>query len=393
MTEPMPIAVEQEVAALIRSLYPGARSVAVETLQPDGDGATCGGTRKASGYSEPLRLHIRDARNRDHDLVMHTATANDFGHDRRSDRAAGALLGFDTFGTIPGHVEAVDVGAVGSDGSLVSLRDTGEFYLITRFVEGHTYADDLRRVALTGQATDEDLARVEALARYLVALHAQRGDHPGAYRRAIRDLLGHGECIFGIVDSYRADTPAAPPRRLQAIERACLEWRWRLRDRVDRLRRTHGDFHPFNVLFQEGTRFRLIDASRGSQGDPADDVAAMAINFPFFALERPGSWARGLGPLWRRFFEIYLDGCGDPELLEVLAPFVAFRGLVVANPVFYPSLPAADRDRLLGLVEAGLAAPRFDLGAVEALFATEGRGPREPTHGEPARATAAAGPA
>ena len=363
----MDLTVEQEVSALVQKLYPGARSVSVELLRPDASGGA-GETRKASGYGEPLRLCIVDAGGAEHQLVLHTATANDFGHDRRADRAEEALLAYDTFGGIPRHVRAVDVGAITRDGNLISLRDSGEFYLVTEYAPGRIYAADLRRIAQDGRATEDDLLRASALAQYLVALHVGVAGRPGAYRRAIRDLVGHGECIFGIVDGYGSEVPAAPPECLHAIERSCLEWRWRLRDRVRRLCRTHGDFHPFNVVFQEGLEFRVLDASRGSIGDPADDVAAMAINFPFFALSQPGSWHNGLGLLWHRFLDTYLSLRDDPELLEVLPPFLAFRGLVLANPTFYPALAAGDRDRLLGFVERALAAPRFDPASADDLF-------------------------
>ena len=301
--------------------------------------------------------------------ALRTATANDFGHDRRSDRAQGILLSFDTFGQMPGHVRPIDVGAIDGSGRLISLKEAGEFYLLTTWTDGALYVDDLRRIAHDGVAQPQDLARADVLARYLVELHQTPGDRPAGYLRAIRDLLGHGEGIFGMVDGYGPDVPGAPPERLHAIERRCFEWRWRLRSRTARLRRTHGDFHPFNVVFHEGIAFTLLDASRGGQGDPADDVTAMAINYVFFALEHAHAWKNGLAPLWRRFWRTYLDGSGDGELLDVVAPFFAWRGLVLANPSFYPALPARDRDRLLGLVERTLDAPRFDPASVEELFA------------------------
>src|SRR5690606_13915468 len=125
----------------------------------------------------------------------------------------------------------------------------------------------------------------------------------------IRDLVGSGEGIFGIVDAYGPDVPAAPPERLRAIERGALEWRRRLRERSERLSRTRGDFHPFNVLLDEtedGERLALLDASRGCMGDPADDVTCMAINYVFFAVEHPRAWRGGLGQLWQRFWDVYL---------------------------------------------------------------------------------------
>ena len=87
--------------------------------------------------------------------------------------------------------QALDVGAMRDDGELVSLRGCGEPYLITRFAPGTVYADDLRQLAHRGYATRVDEARVDTLARYLAALHVPVAE-PGRYRRAIRDLVGHG---------------------------------------------------------------------------------------------------------------------------------------------------------------------------------------------------------
>jgi hypothetical protein len=355
------------IAELLQRRDPSVELLSIGPLAPDDGGGD--ETTKAVGYGAPLKLRIARGGRIEH-LVLRTATPNDFGHDRRSDRAQQMLLAFDTFGRIPSHVRVLDVGAIAGDGRLISLAGAGELYLLTTWAPGAPYAEDLRRVAHTGEATPLDLARVEALARFLVQLHRKPGERAASYRRAVRDLVGHGEGIFGIVDSYPDGTPGAPPERLQAIERRAVEWRWRLRGRDARLRCTHGDFHPFNILFDEGAGFTLLDASRGCEGDPADDVAAMAINFPFFALARPAAW-RGLGALWRRFFAAYLDGSGDGDLLSVIAPFLAWRGLVVVNPRFYPSVAGPDRERMLGFIERTLDAPRFDPALADALF-TEG---------------------
>ncbi len=344
---------------LIARIAPGS---AIEDVQPLAPDTGAGQTRKVEGYGRPLRLTVRDAQGALRVLVFRTASSNIFGHDRRSDRAAGMLLSYDTFGAIPDHVRALDTGAILPDGRLLSVREGGEFYLLTDFAEGRLYAEDLRRIAAQGRATDADVARCDALARWLVRLHRERIDEPDAYTRAVRDLLGHGEGVFGMVDGYGPAVPAAGPERLRAIEERCLAFRWRLRGREGRLVRTHGDFHPFNVVFAEGEglRFALLDASRGCKGDAADDVTAMAVNFVFFAADRPGSWALGLGPLWRRFWEVYLRDSGDRGLLEVVAPWLAWRCLVVCSPRFYPGLPASARDALLLLAEHALDAPRFD---------------------------------
>ncbi len=358
---------EDEIGELVSKVLPAASVLGVERLGPDEEpGAE--GTGKAIGYGVPLRIRVRAADGAERDLCLHTARPDEFGHDRRSDRAASMLLAFDTFAEVPGHVRALDVGAVLSDGHLVSLRDSGEFYLVTEFVEGHVYAEDLRRIAHDRALKDVDIARAQALARLLAEIHSARKESPALYRRAIRDLVGHGEGIFGLIDGYPEGVPMAPPERLLGIERRCLEWRWKLRDRVERLSRTHGDFHPFNLVFDRAGNPVLLDTSRGSAGDPADDVTCLAINYVFFALEAPGSWRHAFRTLWKTFFQTYLDCSGDHGIFSVAAPFLAWRALVLCNPRWYPAIHANTRDALLGLVERALDAPQFDPEDVERLF-------------------------
>jgi hypothetical protein len=77
----------------------------------------------------------------------------------------------------------------------------------------------------------------------------------------------------------------------------------------------------------------------------------MAINYVFFSLEHRSAWRRGLGPLWRLFLETYLAAAKDEEVHETAPPWLAWRGLVVASPRFYPNLGAEARDALLSFVE------------------------------------------
>lgn len=315
----------------LAELYPGATIVRVTALRDDETG---GDAMKALGYGRPLKIELSGSRT----AVFHTARPDDFGHDRRSDRTSNLMLAYDTYGKLPHHVAAIDMGLVRGDGALVSLERTGEPYLITSWVDGTLYADELRHAP--------QVAHAETLARVLLEIHAQPGSHAGAYTRAIRDLLGHGEGIFGLVDSYPPGV--VDPARLRAIEEACLAWRWKLRGQTHRLRRTHGDFHPFNIVFA-GDAVCLLDASRGSEGDPADDVACLTINYLFF--NRPA--------LWDAFWRVYLAG-DTCDVLAAVAPFYAWRALVLASPIWYPHLSADDRDRILGFAERALAAERFD---------------------------------
>lgn len=348
-------------------IYPGYRVISVDPLAPD-TGATAGSLEKAAGYGLPVKVTLAGEHGEHLELVWRTATSDEFGHDRRADRTANMVLAFDNFARTPRHIAAIDIGTIGPDGELISMRDGGEPYLITTYAPGTIYADDLRRIAKDRHPVELDLARLDALATYLAELHgaALEAGAPSRYRRAIRDLVGHGEGVFGMIDGF-APTEGAPESRLRAIEQHCVDWRWRLRAHETRLARTHGDFHPFNIVFGAGAEPTLLDGSRGGVGDPADDVVALAINFLLFALDDRPAWD-GLGVLWRRWWTGYLAKRPDPDLMAIVPPFFAWRALVVCNPRFYPAMSPVARDRLLGLVERALEDQRFDPMWAEDLF-------------------------
>jgi aminoglycoside phosphotransferase family enzyme len=140
-----------------------------------------------------------------------------------------------------------------------------------------------------------------------------------------------------------------------------VAWRWRLRARRGRARRIHGDFHPFNILVDGDADLALLDASRGCAGDPADDVVCLAVNFVFFAVGHEAAWTGALGPLWHRFWRRYLEGSGDRELLEIAPVYLAWRCLVLVNPLWYPAVAAAHRRQILALAERALGAGRLEL--------------------------------
>ncbi len=364
--EPEKIGRKAAIESLIRRLEPGSEVEEIESLA--GDSSDDDSTKKAKGYGKPLQVVVRRQDGKRQSYVFHTAQADEFGHSRRSDRAEELILAYDTFASIPCHVRALDVGAVDLDGHLTSLRTSSEFYLLTEFRKGREYVEDLRRIAANRAATGKDLERCEALAKYLAELHTRKLSSVAGYRRAIRNLAGDGEGIFGMIDGFPPDTPSAPEGRLQQIERQCAEWRWVLRGREHRYTTVHGDFHPFNILFDEEDRISLLDASRGCDGDAADDTTSLAINYLLFGLEHPDAWSEGFRKLWKLFWNTYSSVTDDQELFEVAPPFFAWRALVVTNPKWYPQMTRETRDALLQIVERSLAEGRLDPRVVERVL-------------------------
>jgi aminoglycoside phosphotransferase (APT) family kinase protein len=311
---------------------------------------------KGYGYGIPLRVdyELDGAARR---AVIESVRPGPFGHEHMADRAQLLLWAHHAFGALPRHVASLDVGAVRKSGELVPLGNAEELFMLAEFVEGHEYADDLLRIRSSGEMTALDGERTDALCDYLVEIHRAKGTDAGLYVRRIRELVGHGECIFGVSDSYpdRFDV-------LKKIELQSVHWRWKLRGRSHRLRQVHGDFHPWNIMFREGIDFSVLDRSRGEWGDAADDVACLSLNYLFFSLQRSGRLEGGFASLWQRFWARYLERSGDAELLEVVAPFLAFRGLVMANPLWYPALQEDVRRKIFNFILRILDQPRFDPG-------------------------------
>ena len=309
-------------------------------------------------------------------VISRTRPVQGFGHDYPADRAWQALYGHVAYNSFPAHVRSVDVGFVRASGDLVSAGDAMEFFQVVEKADGELYWLDLERL-VTGSLVELDQRRVVALARFLAEAHATKRDEPTLYHRRIRELVGHGECIMGILDSYPHSYPLLPPTACEELERAAVSWRWRLRTRSNRLARVHGDFHPWNILFRAQTEFALLDRSRGEWGEPADDVAALAVNYLLFGLRRGAAGGRAsLAPpfpeLLERFLGTYVTASGDAELFDVIPPFLAFRALVIAHPRWYPSLTDDVRQPLLRFAHAMLKGAAFEPGRVADLLGVSG---------------------
>lgn len=321
---------------------------------------------KGFGYGKPYFVEFERG-GEVQEVVISTMKGDGFGHDHFSDRAQILIWQHHAFNTLPKHVKSLDVGYVTKDGRMESASDAEEFFIVCDKVEGKEYVNDLNRLRDGGSLREVDKDRVSALASYLADIHAVKSSDAQLYVRRIRELVGHSECIFGLTDSYPPRSEVIPGEELKEIEKKCIDWRWKLKERTKRLCMVHGDFHPWNVMFREGTDFTVLDRSRGEWGEAADDVSSMTINYLFSGLLKTDGKEldEDFKGLYETFFEVYLDKSSDYELLEVIQPFYAFRGFVVASPVWYPNISMDTRRKLFNFIRNVLEAEEFDYKGVE----------------------------
>lgn len=335
-----------------------------------GGGGSGEAALKQFGYGAPLLVEYRVAEKK-YQEVVHRIRRTPFGREWAADGAAAVWFDFRAFNTMPRHVPATDMLVYRRDGTLESLHNADELLLVTRYQPGKLYAADLIRLRDGGQLQPLDLARVEILATWLAEIHQTSHDDNALWRRRVRDLIGHGEGIMGLTDSYPTDFPLASAERLRAIEEAANRWRWRLKPLHHRLRKVHGDLHPFNIVFAADTDFAVLDRSRGEWGEPADDVSSLTINYIFFSLQRDGAFAGPFRTLYDRFWTTYLAHRPDDELVRVIQPWYAWRALVVASPVWYPTIADDVRRKLLAFGERVMEDDIYDYQHPEQYWQTQ----------------------
>lgn len=316
---------------------------------------------KGFGYGLPYIICF-SLNNKTVSVVLESMSPNSFGHDHFSDRAQSLIWCHSSFNNLQGHVKSIDVGAFTEDGRVISVGDAEEFFILTEFIQGNEYYKDLDRILSEKSLMQGDEERVTALAEYLASIHKVKIIAPHLYTRRIRDLIGHGECIMGLIDNYHTEFDFITRGLLKDIEMSCVEWRWKIKDMGHRLSQVHGDFHPWNILFREGVDFTVLDRARGEWGEPADDAGTIAVNYLFFSLQCYGRLDGAFERLYSLFWETYLTAASDPEILKVIQPFLAWRGLVLGNPLWYPALSVDVRKKIFNFIRNVLRLEEFEPG-------------------------------
>lgn len=315
---------------------------------------------KGFGYGKPYLIEF-EARGNAHSVVLSSMRVQKgFGHDHFSDRAQILIWQNSVFNNLPEHVRSLDVGYFTKDGELSSAGKADEYFILMEKIEGKEYFLDLERIKKDGDLTLLDRERTTALSTYLARIHNNKYDDRELYLRKIRDTVGHGECIMGLTDSYPDDLDFVSRDDLCDIEKKCVDWRYRIKGKTHRLSMTHGDFHPWNIMFREGSDFTVLDRSRGEWGEAADDVSSITMNYIFYSLQKYGNLAGPFKEMYELFFNNYLKMTGDKELLSVIQPFYVFRSLVVASPIWYPNLDPSVRKKIFNFINNVLKSREFD---------------------------------
>lgn len=316
---------------------------------------------KDFGYGKPLEL-FWEKNGESKSAVLSMMKGDRYGHQEYWDRARILMMQHDTGQRMERHVKPLGLGYADQAGKLFAVQNPQEFFILSEKSQGRDYFRDLYRIR-EGELRDEDVALAAEFGRWLARIHSEKHTDPDLYVRRVRNLVGDCECIFGIDDGYPYPYEFFPPERFVALEQKLVEWRWKLRQHTDRLCAVHGDFHPWNILVQEGSAspdFRVLDRSRGEWGEAADDVACMTLNYMLFGLYKKPYLSGSFATLFSTLWESYLEASGDTEICKVIAPFYVFRAMVVASPEWYPNHPIEVRKGLFRFVENILQDDIFD---------------------------------
>ncbi|MFA6097709.1 MAG: aminoglycoside phosphotransferase family protein [Candidatus Paceibacterota bacterium] len=270
--------------------------------------------------------------------VLKSLFCEHMGSEYPADRAQSLLLAHHTFNDMDNHVRSFDVVGVSGSGSVLPIGDAQEFFIFMDEAKGTDLFSDIKRIAKNDEYSQNDKEKVLILAKYLAKLHSKKFKSDSLYKRKIRDTIGSGVSIMGVLDMYPENLSwFGPGVQAEIVKKAVEHWMLE-KYRSERLCEIHGDFHPGNIWFMDKNDFTLLDRSRGRYGEAADDITAFLINFIFYSLVHRGEFDGALAELFHIFIDEYLRRTQDEEMAGVIAPYWAFRMVVVCNPhpFFYP---------------------------------------------------------
>ncbi len=309
----------------------------------------------ANGFELKFRLNREDKK-----MAIRVLKDVDFSHDYSSDRGAYLSLQHKSSKMLPNHNESIGVIAIDpKSGSVVEIVDHDEYFQILEWAKGEEYINDLHRIFERSKITELDISRARILADYLVKIHNIKfeGDEEHSkslYKRHSRDLVG-SSFLMDVLDTYPGKIGFVSKEELFGFVNKIYRYRESFKYKFKRLRKIHGDFHPGNIRFYD-KGFEILDSARVIWGEPADDVACMAINYVWNSLKKRGSFGGEFAKLFNIFYENYLEKSGDRQIGKLIPMYFAVRSIVLTHPLFFDEKDGARKklfDLALKLLEKG----------------------------------------
>lgn len=269
-------------------------------------------------------------------LILKTLFTENLGMDHYSDRAASLIEAHDNYNKMRDHVKSIDVLAYNKDNTLTSLGNAQEFYILMEEANGKDLFKDFNQIKETKTLNEETKNKIIKISNFLVELHKNKYQSISLYRRKIRDTLGSGGSLIGLLDMHPDNAFNQFEKKWIEIVKKAINY-WRDSRNLDyRLCEIHGDYHPGNLWF-ENDKLIILDRAKGRFGEPADDITAFIINPIMYSLIATKE-CRFKGP-FKKVFDIfwnnYFKQTKDKEMRKIIAPYLAFRIAVVTNPIFY----------------------------------------------------------
>jgi len=295
-------------------------------------------------------------------IILKTLRPEGFSHDFASDRAGVFLLQHELAQRVKNHISSYDVGGYTEEGKILSLSSCKEFFHIVEVAKGRRYLEDLKRFMKENSLKEEDKNIALMISDYLIRLHQEKfypeginDEHKEAiarsiYRRNLRDCIGHGEMTLGVIDTYPDDVSWTTREELTDIITKSFDLKERLKGNFRRLCRIHGDFHPGNILLEDGN-VRVMDASRFLHGEPANDVVCLTLNYVWYAIQQTGRFEGVFKKLAELFWNNYVEKTKDDGIEKIAPLYTAYLYTVMAHSLFFPDQTDDVRKKLFAIIK------------------------------------------
>src|SRR3989344_6016480 len=104
-------------------------------------------------------------------LIIKSLFTENLGMDHYADRASSLIEAHDNYNTMDEHVKSEDVIGASANGSLISVGEAHEFYILMQEAKGKDLFKDFDEIKNGSTLTEMTKNKVKLLADFLVRLH------------------------------------------------------------------------------------------------------------------------------------------------------------------------------------------------------------------------------